>query len=518
MTMEVMGQHLDVPMTGAFDGAAGRQSAEIDMGSMFRGLGDDVPTQLAGLGGTMELVRDGDVLFMCWDLLETLAGSRCGSIDLSAQLSRADGKATARYLPLSSIMGARSREWVASAVLEGQATDARLRLKGDLRDFPFIDPAKGLFQVTAKVNGAVLDYAAGWPRIEAIEGNLTFERDRIEVLGQSGTILGVKISNVRVTLPSMLAPDQHLIVDGNAEGPTALFLDYIRESPVRRMTSGFTEAMSAQGRGKLKLHLDLALRDMARSKVAGDFQFASNTVVLDARLPPVERASGRVGFTESTLTIGDVRGNLLGGDVRLSGGSRGDAGVVIAAEGRATVEGLRALVDHPWRRRLSGAARYAVSVTVKEGRSLLALDSSLEGLASSLPAPLAKAAAVVLPLRVEVFPGEGRDRISVALGPVTGLSITRVRCTCITGAPPALPPAAAGCAARRNSAVMMRPVAGPSATEMRSRPSPGNTSTRSGSTSAAAFASGAGKLLARPSSDESRANSERPSFTVTDTA
>ena len=83
MTMEVMGQHLDVPMTGAFDGAAGRQSAEIDMGSMFRGLGDDVPTQLAGLGGTMELVRDGDVLFMCWDLLETLAGSRCGSIDLS---------------------------------------------------------------------------------------------------------------------------------------------------------------------------------------------------------------------------------------------------------------------------------------------------------------------------------------------------------------------------------------------------------------------------------------------------
>lgn len=83
MTMEVMGQHLDVPMTGAFDGAAGRQSAEIDMGSMFQGLGDDVPTQLAGLGGTMELVRDGDVLFMCWDLLETLAGSRCGSIDLS---------------------------------------------------------------------------------------------------------------------------------------------------------------------------------------------------------------------------------------------------------------------------------------------------------------------------------------------------------------------------------------------------------------------------------------------------
>ncbi|MEJ0001343.1 MAG: DUF3971 domain-containing protein [Verrucomicrobiota bacterium] len=56
-------------------------------------------------------------------------------IDLSAQLTRADGKATARYLPLSAVMGARTREWVASGVLAGQASDVRLRLKGDLHDF-----------------------------------------------------------------------------------------------------------------------------------------------------------------------------------------------------------------------------------------------------------------------------------------------------------------------------------------------------------------------------------------------
>jgi uncharacterized protein (TIGR02099 family) len=445
------------------------RKSELDLPKVFPeprvaldALGGEINWERPAGGGVA--VRIANLSYANQDLAGTAYGTYAwqgeggGSIDLSAQLSRADGKATARYLPLSSIMGARSREWVAGAVLAGQATDARLRLKGDLRDFPFMDPAKGLFQVTAKLNGAVLDYAAGWPRIEAIEGNLTFERDRIEVVGQSGTILGVKISNVRVTLPSMLAADQHLIVDGNAEGPTGLFLDYIRESPVRRMTSGFTEAMSAQGRGKLKLHLDLALRDMARSKVAGDFQFAGNTVVLDARLPPVERASGRVGFTESTLTVGDVRGQLLGGEVRLSGGSRGEAGVVLAAEGRATVEGLRALVDHPWRRRLSGAARYAVSVTVKEGRSQLALDSSLEGLASSLPAPLAKAAAEVLPLRVEVFPGEGRDRISVALGPPTGRIITAEFLR--AAQPAAAAGAPAGAMQVQRTLVMLNPVTG----------------------------------------------------------
>jgi uncharacterized protein (TIGR02099 family) len=344
-------------------------------------------------------------------------GEGPGTIDLSAQLSRADGKSTARYLPLSTIMGARAREWVAQGVLEGQASDARLRLKGDLREFPFLDPAKGQFQVTTKVSGAVLDYARGWPRIEAIEGNLTFDRDKIEVVGRSGTILGVKLANVKVTLPSMIDPDPHLIVEGGAEGPTAIFLDYIRESPVRRMIGGFTDPMTSVGRGKLHLRLDLALHEMARSKVTGDYQFAANSITVDSRLPPIERASGRVSFTEHTLTVTDVRGQLFGDQVRISGGSKPEAGVLVTAEGRATVEGIRPLFDHAWRRRLAGAARYTAAVTVKDGRAQISFDSTLEGVSSALPAPLAKNAADALPLRVDVFPGDGRDRIAVALGP-----------------------------------------------------------------------------------------------------
>jgi uncharacterized protein (TIGR02099 family) len=347
-------------------------------------------------------------------------GEGRGVVDLNVQLARADGKATARYLPLSTVMGTRTREWVANGVLAGQASDVRLRLKGDLRDFPFVDPEKGQFQVTAKVADAVLDYAAGWPRIEAIEANLMFDRDKIEIAGHSGTILGARIANVRVTLPSMLAADPRLIVDGAAEGPTAVFLDYIRESPVRRMIGGLSDAMTSLGRGRLQLRLELMLHEMATSRVAGEFQFSGNAITVDARLPPIQRAGGRIGFTESSLTVGDVRGQLLGGELRISGGSRPEGGVLVTADGRATVEGARALLDHPWRRRLTGAMRYLASVTIKDGRTQMTLDSTLEGLSSALPAPLSKAAAEVLPLRVEVFPGEGRDRISVALGPSTG--------------------------------------------------------------------------------------------------
>ena len=377
-------------------------------------------------GANALAVRLANLSFANEDLAGTAYGSYAwtgegpGVVDLTAQLSRADGKSTAKYLPLSTLMGAGARDWVAAAVLAGQSSDARLRLKGDLRDFPFTDPATGQFQVAAKISGAALDYVSGWPRIDDIDGDLLFERDRIDVVGRSGSILGVKLANVRVSLPSMLDPHPRLHIDGVAEGPTALFLDYIRQSPVKRMVDGVTDGMSSLGRGRLNLRLELALDEMNKSKVAGDYQFAGNAITVDPRLPPIERALGRVHFTESTLALQDVRGQLFGGEVRVSGGSKPDAGVVVLAEGRATVDGLRQVFDHPWRRSLAGAARYTASVAVREGRTQISLESTLEGVSSVLPAPLAKDAAEALPLRVDVFPGEGRDRISIAFGPPAG--------------------------------------------------------------------------------------------------
>jgi uncharacterized protein (TIGR02099 family) len=353
-----------------------------------------------------------------------------GSIDLSGVLNRADGRQVGRYLP--SILQGPTRTWLSSSILAGQASEVRLRLRGDLAHFPFTDPATGQFQVTARVEKGVLEYAAGWPRIENIVAELNFERDRMEIVGRSGSILGAQLSSVRVAIPSLRGPEHHVQVSGQAEGPTAEFLKFVQSSPLRETAGALTTGISAEGRGKLRLKLDIPLDAAPKTRVAGDYEFAANRVALLSWLPPVEAASGRLAFTESSFTLHDVRGRLLGGPIGISGGTRAGRSVEVFARGEASVEAARASLDQlrdPLGRQLAGSFGYFVTVRGQDEVARVTFESPLRGLESTLPAPFSKSAAEQLPLRVEVIPsarGE-RDRVLVSLGTLARAEAQRRR-------------------------------------------------------------------------------------------
>ncbi len=348
-----------------------------------------------------------------------------GTIDLSAQFNRADAIQLARYLPHGHLMGGeKTREWLVAGVLAGQSSDVRVRIRGDLREFPFVDPGRGQFSVAARFERGVLQYAEGWPRIENIQGELLFERERMHITARSGSILGVALANVDVAIPRLRDPSPQLEVSGTARGATADFLRFIEQSPVRRMTAGFSAPMSASGQGKLSLRLELPLKDPPRTRVAGEYEFDGNDLVVNPQLPPIEAAAGKVAFTESTLSVRGVQGRLFGGPLAISGTTQGDGTVQVVARGEATLAGMRALFDHPWRRFFAGQAAYVATVNIAKGRQQVVLQSSLQGVTSALPAPLAKSAGEALPLQVELAPDE---RLKVKLGRVLAAELVRRR-------------------------------------------------------------------------------------------
>jgi uncharacterized protein (TIGR02099 family) len=434
-------------LSGSIDADAERGSvrlvsnhASIDLPGIF----PEPRIALASLAGRVEWkhpaggalnVKLAEIVFANEHLAGTLSGSYgqdqagAGSIDLTASLERADARYTAKYLPGPAIMGVAAREWVAAAVQAGNGSDVRLRLKGRLADFPYVDPATGSFLVTARVREAVVQPLPGWPRIEAVDGQLKFERNAFSFEGRSGRVFGARLSNVRVTVPALHA-DRHVVsIAGTAEGPTAEFLRYVAVSPLRRLIDGATDGFAATGPGRLQLRMELPLEDLERSRLNGEFQFANNALVFDSQLPPLERATGRVGFTDAGVSIPEIRGVFLGGPVQLSGGPRGPGNLVVNVRGDVQAQNLRPLFDHPLRRFISGSAAYSAVIFVNRERTQVTVESGLRGIASALPAPLAKRGDELLPLRVDLLTSDAgtRDRISVSLGRLASAEFLRRR-------------------------------------------------------------------------------------------
>jgi uncharacterized protein (TIGR02099 family) len=344
----------------------------------------------------------------------TAAAKGPGTIDLAAQFNRADGAHLDRYLPHPHLMGGEAvRAWLTRSVLAGRSGDVRVRLRGDLSDFPFRDPARGEFSVAARLERGILRFAEGWPRIENIQGELVFERDGMRIAARSASIEGIALSKVEARIARFGDPQPALTVTGQAEGATESFLQFIRASPVRQRTAEFTDPLSASGRGTLHLALDIPLKEPARTRVAGEYRFTGNDVAVHASLPPIERASGRLHFTESSVRLADVQGRLFGGPVALAGATQPEGGARIDAKGEASLAETRILADHPWRSYLSGQAAYEATIHIAKGATRMVVRSALQGVASTLPAPLAKRAADALPLEAELLAGE---RVKVKLG------------------------------------------------------------------------------------------------------
>ncbi len=350
-------------------------------------------------------------------------GEGPGTIDLSGSITEADGRAVWRYMPRA--VNADVATWLRRGIVAGRAHDAHLVLKGNLIDFPFRDPAKGKFLVTAKAEGVKLDYAEGWPQIDGIKADMNFGTG-MRIVAERGRILEASLDDVIVEIPDFEAPEEMLLVRGAALGSTATFLDFIERSPVGASIDHFTRDMRAKGDGRLDLGLDIPLRDVMKTRVRGDYRFINNEVLVLDALPPIVRVNGRLAITENSIASPEITGRAFGGPVRVAIGSQSGR-VEIQAAGTANVAEVTQHFGVPGRERLGGSAGWKAAIEIRHQLSGLRIESDLAGVSSSLPEPLTKAAGVPLPLRIERVPMEGEgDQFRIDAGEVVrGLLVRR---------------------------------------------------------------------------------------------
>ncbi len=350
-----------------------------------------------------------------------LAAGQLGEIDLRAHFPTVPLNRVVGYLPAAA--GPDTRDWMGSALVDGQADDVNLVLKGDLAKFPFLPKAgaanaDGVFRLAAKIRHGKLLPAPqmlahdrrtpSWPRIDDIEGQVTIERSRLHVRADSARTAGVPLSNVDVVIPDFLAHAPLLDVSGTANGSLPAMLAYVNASPVAGWIDDLTEETRATGSARVSLKMQIPLTDAGQPAVQGSVKFSGNEVQLWRSLPAVTALNGELSFSDHGFQLGGLQGSMLGGPVAMTGGTQRDGSTAVRLDGALTVDGLARFGTNPAIKRivrkLAGSTRYTANVKVRNQRLDFMLDSSLAGLAIDLPAPLQKTAGETLPLRVSISP------------------------------------------------------------------------------------------------------------------
>lgn len=340
-------------------------------------------------------------------------GNGPGVIDLGANIARADARAVWRYLP--HVVNAEARDWVRRGVVAGKGHDGKLVLKGNLADFPFRDPAKGKFLVTAKATEGKVDYVPGWPVIENIEADLSFGVG-MKITSDKGRILGAKLSDVLVEIPDFESHEEQLLVRGVANGPTSEFLRYIEQSPVSKMIDRFTEGMKAAGNGKLDLTLDIPLRHAFDTKLRGVYQLQNNQLDIVSALPTIAGVGGRLVITEKSIVASDLSGQVFGGPLKVAIKSEGGR-IGIQAAGSAKATDLNQHFRWPLMEHLAGSAPWTANISIRGRNADFVIESPLTGISATLPEPLNKAAEASWPLRIErTAPDPTREQYMVTVG------------------------------------------------------------------------------------------------------
>lgn len=385
-----------------------------------------------------------------WRTGDTARGRFPGVLDLQLTLARADGSRVWRYLPLG--VPKDTRDYVRDAVVAGQASDARFRVRGDLHDFPFKDAKTGEFRISAKVRDATYAYVpranprapVQWAALTDLSGELVFERNGMQVKGAQGRFAGAP--GLQVQAEARIPDFDTSVVDvnGTVKGPLAEQLTVFNATPVSAAIGQAFARTSATGPAELKLKLQLPVAQIDKSRVQGSVTLSNNDLQVAPGVPLLARARGTVSFTERGFALAGVQARALGGDMRLDGGTRNlaapsssstEAPSVIRVQGTATAEGLRQARElgpvARLARHASGATPYAAVLSLRPQGVDVQVSSTLVGLGLSLPAPLAKAPEIALPLRLDILNqvsnGRTQDQVLVELGRLA--SITYVRDT-----------------------------------------------------------------------------------------
>jgi uncharacterized protein YhdP len=354
-----------------------------------------------------------------------------GKLSVQADIQQFDLTQLHHYVPATAPEAA--RQFWQSAFKQGTARNVRANFsalvkKNASSDTSLLSAPDTVFDVIGTLHDAdfVLDRTGAWPALEKSQAAFDLKSSpaglQLDITRIDTHFAGLATKgNVRIADLRKPVVDVHV----EAKAPAMTWLSALKATPYKTQMPPQLAQLEADGLLGMQLTLQLPLNDLTQSHVTGIVTADALAAKLHPAAPPLSSLKGHIRFTDKEMSTTRITGKLLGGDFALAGQLGRAQPITLNVQGALRIEELAAwlrsnpalaasqpqLVAQTQAQiqalvaRLKGQTSYKLQANAPANsantlRALqVQLDTDLVGLASELPAPLAKAADTAWPLR-----------------------------------------------------------------------------------------------------------------------
>lgn len=337
------------------------------------------------------------------------------TIDLSLNFSsNRNIQSIKNYVP--AFMPDKGKKWLKEAVKGGVVPKGGLKLKGDLKKFPFENADGGEFFTWFAVEKGQLHYLNHWPDAHNVSGKVIFSNEGMMADVTSATVAGNKITSGRVVIPNFKHNAELIISDLKTTGKFSKQVDYIRQSPLGKNLNNFLGHSKFSGKSDLALGIRSPLSKGKLKKENVSVDGKVNFHGVNANFIPVKQAfkkiRGVASFDQHGFSSKKLIANYKQSPVTVKITTSKDKKNIIA-KFQQTNNIQRLIADNidilkPY---VKGKTTYAATLQLpsyslkypnKTKLMDLTIESNLEGISSNLPTPLKKQTNSLIPLVIKL--------------------------------------------------------------------------------------------------------------------
>src|SRR5437899_2054476 len=322
----------------------------------------------------------------------------------------------------------------AHLVTGGRIESAQFELRGAVGNELLASADASRFSGSVTLRDASLSGGELWPDADGVDARIDWRGPRIHALIEKGHAGPLQVEIAKADWDARGERAAHLAA--RLAGPVEEALVWLRNHPKVRQYTPRIEDIGLRGEALLDLGVTVpALAANMSAARRPDIQVRATAVFNRGRLQPaagiapIEAVRGTLAFDAGHLQRSTLTGTWLGGPVTLRVSERREHGLpLVAIQGRGLLQARQIVLaatggnaagenaDLEGNIDWSGELAYLPASDSQPPQWRARLDSSLLGVASSLPEPLAKAAGAAVPLHMEALGTGDAAQLRVSLG------------------------------------------------------------------------------------------------------